>query len=203
MAYSKNPEMRFFVGSIEVDAATGVASADGAVLPLGKKVVATLAALYERAGEVVPKATLLQAAWADSTVDDSSLWQNIHVLRGALARHAPDVKIETVKGRGYCLKVSAAERPASLIAQQIPAVAERPAAAAAEPRAIPVGERTPQAEASSASTRWLWPAAAALLCAVAINSLFEHHVPTRRTIILITTNATGKLPPLPPLPASE
>jgi hypothetical protein len=147
---------------------------------------------------------LVEAAWAGSAVDDSSLWQNIHVLRGALARYAPDVKIETIKGRGYCLKLSAVPRkPTSLIAQLAPAVEERTPAPTVDPRTVPVPERAPLATASRASTRLFWPAAAALLCAVALNAIFEHHAPARRTLILITTNASEKLPPLPPLPPSE
>jgi DNA-binding winged helix-turn-helix (wHTH) protein len=181
VAYSKNPETRFFIGAIEIDAATGIAWADGAVLPLGKKVVATLAALCAQLGEVVPKAALLEASWTGSSVDDSSLWQNVHVLRGVLARYAPSAKIETVKGRGYCLKLTA-----------VSATLAHPVSTQA---AVPARRQV--------VLHWFWPAAAALLCVVVLDGIFEHRAPTRRTIILITTNDAAKLPPLPPLPASE
>jgi len=170
VAYSENPEIRFFLGSIAVDGTVGVASVDGVALPLGKKVVATLVALYERAGEVVPKATLLASAWGDSAIDDSSLWQNIHVLRGVLAKHAPMARVETVKGRGYRLRLE-------------PVVAIAPA--------VPVAERRRPA--------WSWPFAVAIACAIVLGGVATHRPHPQRTIILLKTDGTS-LPPLPPLP---
>jgi DNA-binding winged helix-turn-helix (wHTH) protein len=191
MAYSKNPETRFFVGLIEVDAAIGVARVDGTPLPLGKKVVATLVALYEHAGEVVTKKALIDSTWPDAAIDDSSLWQNIHVLRGSLAQHAPNAKIETVKGRGYCLRF---EEPA---ATQVSAPAQVPAI----PQAAPVTQIPPSAKVAAPARRsyhWGWPIAAALLFAAALNGVINHPAAPRRTLILITTN-DRQLPPLPPL----
>jgi len=176
VAYSKDPESRFFLGCIEVDAALGTARVDGVVLPLGKKVVATLAALFARKGEVVPKATLLASTWGESAIDDSSLWQNVHVLRGVLARHAPAATIETVKGRGYCLKLGA------------------PAAAPSELAATP-------AQPSRSSLRRYWPIAAALLFGIALGGMNRHQPRPPRTLILVTTADGNSLPPLPPLPA--
>ena len=175
MAYSKDPEIRFFIGSIAVDGTVGVATVDGVALPLGKKVIATLVALYERAGEVVPKANLLASAWGDAPIDDSSLWQNIHVLRGVLARHAPTARIETVKGRGYCLRL-----------EPVVAIALAPP--------IPATERR--------RPTWQWPFVAALLCAIALGGVANHRPHPHRMIIPLKTDRTS-LPPLPPLPNSQ
>lgn len=183
MAYSKDPETRFFLGSIEVDATLGTARVDGALLPLGKKVVATLAALFARAGEVVPKQSLLASTWGEAAIDDSSLWQNVHVLRSVLARHAPAATIETVKGRGYCLKLAP---PAATPA--------KPAAAIAKPGAAP-------AKPANSSLRRYWPVAAALVLGIALGGMTRHPARAPRTLILVTTTDEKSLPPLPPLPA--
>ena len=71
-------------------------------MPLTPKVLLTLQALVERAGEVVSKEELLRSVWPDTFVEESNLAQNISVLRKALGT-APGGQpyIETVAKRGY------------------------------------------------------------------------------------------------------
>jgi len=71
-------------------------------VPLPPRVLAVLAALAERPGQVVSKTDLLDAGWKDAFVTEASLLEAIHVLRTALGddRRAPRY-IQTVHRRGY------------------------------------------------------------------------------------------------------
>lgn len=172
MAYSKYPENRSYtIGSLIVYATVGVVTADGATLPLGKKVVATLAALAERTGEVVPKATLIASTWGEAPIDDSSLWQNVHVLRAILASHAPHARIETVKGRGYRLTFA------------VPTIVRAPA----RPRAF--------------AWQWTVAAMVLTAITVSgiVRATVPTPHPLHR-IVLIQESGNGPLPPLPPFP---
>ena len=74
---------------------------DGEVVALTPKVVDTLVLLVENRGHVVKKNDLMETLWPDSFVEESSLTQNISLLRKALAESAADRYIETVPKRGY------------------------------------------------------------------------------------------------------
>jgi TolB-like protein/DNA-binding winged helix-turn-helix (wHTH) protein/Tfp pilus assembly protein PilF len=89
-------------GPYRLDADTPVLFKDGAIVPLTPKVLGTLKPLLENAGEVIPKEQLLRTVWPDTFVEESSLAQNISVLRKALGS-APGggAYIETVAKRGY------------------------------------------------------------------------------------------------------
>jgi DNA-binding winged helix-turn-helix (wHTH) protein len=79
-----------------------VLSQDGVTVRLTPKVLLTLKALLEKAGDVVTKEELLRSVWPDTYVEESNLAQNISVLRRALGtapKGAP--YIETVVKRGY------------------------------------------------------------------------------------------------------
>lgn len=69
-------------------------------LQLGPKVVETLLALVQSAGEVQNKASLLERIWPEGYVEESSLAQNVYVIRKILRAHWHDA-IETVPRRGY------------------------------------------------------------------------------------------------------
>src|SRR6185369_13198240 len=79
-------------------------SRQGVEVPLTPKVVETLLALAERAGEIVSKEELIERLWENSFVEESNLIQNIYVLRKALGP-LPDGRpmIETLRRRGYRL----------------------------------------------------------------------------------------------------
>lgn len=78
-----------------------VALGDGAPLPLGPRVVATLAALVERAGAVVTKDELLDLVWGSADVGESNVAQSVYTLRKVLHAHGLDGSIATVPRRGY------------------------------------------------------------------------------------------------------
>jgi DNA-binding winged helix-turn-helix (wHTH) protein/Tfp pilus assembly protein PilF len=91
----------FDVGPFHLDAERRIVALDGVPLALGPKVVETLAALVERAGEVVTKAELLDRVWPDEFVEESNLTQNVYVLRKTLRAHWDAETIATVPRRGY------------------------------------------------------------------------------------------------------
>ncbi|HEX3250407.1 MAG TPA: winged helix-turn-helix domain-containing protein [Pyrinomonadaceae bacterium] len=74
----------------------------GEIVSLTPKATDILALLVMNAGRVVEKDDLLKGAWADTFVEDSSLTQNIFVLRRTLGDERTGPKyIETVARRGY------------------------------------------------------------------------------------------------------
>src|SRR6185436_17780934 len=75
---------------------------EGEVVPLTPKLIDTLVILVEHQGHVVAKDELMQTLWPDSFVEESSLTQNISLLRKALTHNGNGVQyIETIPKRGY------------------------------------------------------------------------------------------------------
>ncbi len=71
-------------------------------ISLAPKVVETLLALVERSGEVLSKDELMEIVWADSTVEESNLSQNLYLLRKTLGETSGgEPLIETLRRRGY------------------------------------------------------------------------------------------------------
>jgi len=93
---------RFFTfGPFELDPSRLVLSLGGEPLALGPRVVETLFALVERAGEVVTKAELLERVWPNADVEEANLAQNVYVLRKVFRAHWTGRAIQTVPRRGY------------------------------------------------------------------------------------------------------
>jgi DNA-binding winged helix-turn-helix (wHTH) protein len=79
-----------------------LSSPGGHAIPLPTTSVDTLLYLVEHAGELVDKASLLQATWPGVSVAENSLAQSVSALRHALGDHRSDPRfIVTVPGRGY------------------------------------------------------------------------------------------------------
>ena len=74
---------------------------DQEIVPLGPKVFETLLALIEHSGHVLHKNELMMRLWPDSFVEESSLTQNISLLRKALSEGGEQQFIETVPKLGY------------------------------------------------------------------------------------------------------
>jgi serine/threonine-protein kinase len=96
----RNTETCVF-GPFRFDPGDGVRRGKDEV-PLPPRALAVLAALLARPGVVIPKRDLLDAAWPDTFVTESSLLEAIRVLRTALGddRLNP-AYIQTVHRRGY------------------------------------------------------------------------------------------------------
>lgn len=91
------------------------------VVALTPKLVDTLVVLVENCGHVVTKEELLQTLWPDSFVEESSLTQNISLLRKALAENGSPQYIETIPKRGYRFVAAVREvslTPADLLKQE-------------------------------------------------------------------------------------
>jgi len=92
---------RYAIGPFELDVARHVLSLAGEPLPLGPRVVDTLAALVERAGAVVTKDELLDRVWIGEDVGESNVAQSVYTLRKVLRAHGLGAAIATVPRRGY------------------------------------------------------------------------------------------------------
>jgi DNA-binding winged helix-turn-helix (wHTH) protein len=92
---------RFQFGDFELDAAAGRLTHAGTPVTVPARHLDVLAALLSRAGQVISKDALVEAAWRDVAVTDNSLEQAISSLRRALARPAGGALIETVPRQGY------------------------------------------------------------------------------------------------------
>ena len=92
---------RYAIGPFELDAARGVLSLDGEPLALGPRVVATLTALVERAGDVVTKDEILDRVWTGQDVCESNVSQSVYTLRKVLRDHGLGTAIVTMPRRGY------------------------------------------------------------------------------------------------------
>ena len=88
-------------GAFALDAETGTLFCGGAPTLLGQRGAALLRILLERAGSVVSKSALIEAAWPGINVEDSNLTVQVAALRRALGRDAGDSWIETLPRRGY------------------------------------------------------------------------------------------------------
>jgi DNA-binding winged helix-turn-helix (wHTH) protein/TolB-like protein/Flp pilus assembly protein TadD len=85
-----------------LDASQRILLHDRQETPLSPKVFETLLLLVENSGRVLGKEELLQTIWPDSLVEESSLTQNISLLRKALGEGGDGRRfIETVPKRGY------------------------------------------------------------------------------------------------------
>lgn len=89
-------------GPFRLNDAERTLSRDGRGIALSPKLFETLSALVERGGHVVSKDELIKKVWPDSFVEESSLSQNISLLRKALGESGQPAKyIETIPKRGY------------------------------------------------------------------------------------------------------
>ncbi len=73
---------------------------DGEPVALTPKAFDTLLALVESRGHVLTKEELLHRIWPDSTVEETTLAQNVSTLRKALGSAGPQL-IQTIPKRGY------------------------------------------------------------------------------------------------------
>src|SRR5882757_5652740 len=89
-------------GPFELNVAERFLRKANQVIPLGGRAYDILIALLEKAGEVVPKAELIEKAWPDVTVEEGSLRVHLSALRKALGDgQFGDKYIANIQGRGY------------------------------------------------------------------------------------------------------
>ncbi|MEO7381012.1 MAG: winged helix-turn-helix domain-containing protein [Paracoccaceae bacterium] len=92
----------FAFGPFRLDVDAGVLFQGAEVLPVGRRGVALLALLLERAGAPVPKEALIEAAWPALAIEDSNLTVQIAALRRVFDNRVDGASwIETLPRRGY------------------------------------------------------------------------------------------------------
>src|ERR1700693_5763208 len=74
------------LGPFQLDVANQTLTMSGAPVALGLHAVAVLINLVERAPQLAPKASIIDAVWPDVVVEESNLPVQIHALRHALAQ---------------------------------------------------------------------------------------------------------------------
>lgn len=132
------------IGSIAIDLSSGEVQKNGRKLKLQEQPFQVLAALVERAGEVVTREELRQRVWPANTFVDFNNGLNIAIvkLRQALNDDATKPRyIETLPRRGYRLIAPLDETPGETPSEE-PTAGGAPGAAAAsapsEPSAAPL-----------------------------------------------------------------
>ena len=99
---SKQPSRVYEFGPFRLNVTERLLQRSDAEVPLTPKVVDTLVVLVENSGHVLGKDELMSELWPDSFVEESSLTQNISLLRKALSENGNGEQyIETIPKRGY------------------------------------------------------------------------------------------------------
>ncbi|MHB8704266.1 MAG: winged helix-turn-helix domain-containing protein [Candidatus Tyrphobacter sp.] len=117
-------------GPFRLDAQRLLLYRDGAPIALGPKVVETLLALVERAGEIVSKQGLLGRVWPEGYVEEANLTQNVYVLRKLFRASRCAGAIETIARRGYRFTFAVRRLDAIPTPEHVPRRASRMALAA-------------------------------------------------------------------------
>ena len=98
-------------GPFRLNATERLLQRGGEIVALTPKVLDTLLVLIENSGHIVEKTQLMEQLWPDSFVEESSLTQNISLLRKALAEGDTESNyIETIPKRGYRFVAQVSER---------------------------------------------------------------------------------------------
>lgn len=103
-AQDESAGRRWSFGNIAFDERTLELSVAGTAVELEKKALDVLTVLLHRAGEVVTKDELIEAAWPGRVISDSALTSSMAKLRSALADDEQQI-IRTMHGFGYRLAV--------------------------------------------------------------------------------------------------
>lgn len=90
---------------LALDPATRQVTRGGAQIKLSTKEFSLLHFLMHRAGQTVPRRTLIEAVWGyDSSIESNTLDAFIHLLRSKIDAQQPVKLIQTVRGVGYCVR---------------------------------------------------------------------------------------------------
>jgi DNA-binding response OmpR family regulator len=93
------------VDDLKVDAAARQVSRGAATVKLSIREFNLLHYLMHRAGQIVPRRTLIEAVWGyESTIESNTLDAFIHLLRTKVDAPPHRKLIHTVRGIGYCLR---------------------------------------------------------------------------------------------------
>lgn len=146
-------------GNFRFDGEQGILLHHGERISLPPKVFQVLGVLLQHQGEVVSKASLMQAVWPDSFVEESSLTQSIFLLRKALGKTEDGAEIiETLPKRGYrmTLPVAVTQRSGGPVQDPAKTVLPPPESAPAEDLSLAASgnEPVPAAARKPFAARW-------------------------------------------------
>ena len=100
---TRQPELK--VHDLVLDPASRTVRRDGRDIHLSAREFRLLHYLMLRAGEVVRRHTLIEAAWGyEAAIESNTLDAFIHLLRAKLEQPPQPKLIHTVRGVGYCLR---------------------------------------------------------------------------------------------------
>ena len=93
----------YICGQYRIEVTTRRIVFGGEPVTITSKAFDILVTLISHAGEVVTKDELMNAVWADTSVEENNLTQHISALRRMFGERAGENRfIATVPGRGYC-----------------------------------------------------------------------------------------------------
>jgi DNA-binding response OmpR family regulator len=100
---TRQPELK--VHDLVLDPASRTVRRSGREIHLSAREFRLLHYLMQRAGEVVRRHTLIEAAWGyEAAIESNTLDAFIHLLRAKLEQPPQPKLIHTVRGVGYCLR---------------------------------------------------------------------------------------------------
>lgn len=129
------PSDAFHLGDLIVVPSLNRLVRDGAPEDVEPRVMRVLAVLAQTPGEVVTRAALFDAVWADTVVGDEALTRAVSELRKALGAEASGA-VETIRGTGY--RLARATEPLALEALATPATSRPPRPAPRRARGGPL-----------------------------------------------------------------
>lgn len=93
------------VADLALDPAAHRVTRAGSPVKLSTKEFSLLHFLMRRAGQIVPRRTLIEAVWGyDSSIESNTLDAFIHLLRTKIDSNSHAKLIHTVRGVGYCVR---------------------------------------------------------------------------------------------------
>jgi len=181
-----------YFGPFRLDLSDGLLTRGGDEVRLPPRALAILQHLVERAGRIVSKQSLMDVAWKDAHVSETSLTEAVGLIRQALGDDSQKPEfIQTVHRRGYRFVAAIATEPVAM-----PPQAER--SRLPEPIA-PTSEPAPPQPASSRARRGAVAAGVAAVAAVlTIGGVWVWtHRPHSRAEEVVRVNVTFPLAQAP------
>ena len=134
-----------YFGAFRLDLSDGLLTRNGEEVRLPPRALIILQHLVERAGRIVSKQSLMDVAWKDAHVSETSLTEAVGLIRQALGDDSQKPEfIQTVHRRGYRFVAPIATEPAAIPPQTDRRRPPEPAAPTTEPApaVAPKSDRT-------------------------------------------------------------
>jgi DNA-binding winged helix-turn-helix (wHTH) protein len=123
-----------YFGPFRLDLSDGLLTRGGEEVRLPPRALAILQHLVERAGRIVSKQSLMDVAWKDAHVSETSLTEAVGLIRQALGDDSQKPEfIQTVHRRGYRFVAAIATEPVAMPPQVERSRLPEPIAPTSEP----------------------------------------------------------------------